>query len=136
MASRLVDAAEHRIAGLEAHHAQRRAVRTREPDGFRVLEEDGAGFGPALALHPGFDQEHGPHLDLDPAQGRHAGFAVRAHDEHFLPGAQFAQIGGLVVGQAGVGVHGSGIDPERPRGHVFVVFGFGVHQKGKGAGES
>lgn len=51
-----------------------------------------------------------------------------------MSGSELAKVGGLVAWQAHIGVYGSGVDPERARGHVFVVFGFGVHKKGERAG--
>ena len=31
-------------------------------------------------------------------------------------------------------MNSAGIDPERPGGHIFIVFGFGMHKEGKGIG--
>ncbi len=93
-----------------------------------------AGLNAFFGFDLSFNQQHGAHFNLYPAKGGKAGFAVGVHDQHLLPGLEFAKVGGFVAGQAHIGVHGPRINPKGAGGHVFVAFGFGVHKKGKGTG--
>ena len=38
------------------------------------------------------------------------------------------------MGQADIGMHGPGIDPEGTGGHIFIMFGLGMDKEGEGAG--
>ena len=130
----LVGAAQNHITGFEIHHAHGHTAGGGKADGLGVLEKDRAladAFGRADF---GFYQQHGTDLDFDTSDGRHGRDAVRIHDEDFLPRVKFAEVAGAVVGKAGIGMNGARVDAERTGGHILVVFRFGMHQKGEGAG--
>ena len=134
MAARFIQTAQNGVAGLQAHHAHRLAAGGGQADGFGILQKHRPGFNAVFGLDLGFNQQHGAHFNFHPAKGGKAGFAVGVHDKHFLPGLEFAKVGGFVAGQTHIGVHGPRINPEGTGRHIFVALGFGVHKKGKGAG--
>ena len=108
------------------------AVRCGQANGFGILNNGGYG----LAVHQGCHQHEGAFFNFDPPHRSHGGVTVEINDQDRIARAQFGKVTGLAVGHAGIGMHRSGIDPERPGGHVRVGNTFGVNQKKRAAAVS